>query len=386
PPEIESRTVRAGPWRIRTGTIRDLPRYRWRGAMLDVARHFFDVADVQRYVDLLALYKLNRLHLHLTDDQGWRFESKRYPRLTEIGAWRAETAGDGTPHGGSYQQDDLRELVAYAAARHVTVLPEIDLPGHTQAVLAAYPELGTGPVQVATAWGASRDMLVPDERGARFCTEILSEVLDVFPGRHVHIGGDECGGQPWFTRELVAFLRHHGRTAICWDDALGHDLPPEVTIMAWRGRDKAGAAALEAGHQVVIASSEATYLDFAPSDCADEPRSQPWLLTLEQVCQFDPVPAGYRAEQVLGTQFQLWTEFMPGPADVEYKAFPRATALAEIAWSGGPLDPTDFTERLHAHLRRLDVLGVNYRPLDGPRPWQRGGTGSRRQVPLAPAG
>lgn len=398
PPAIYRRAAVAGHrWTVPCVEISDRPRFRWRGGMLDVARHHQPKDFLFRFVDLLAMHKCNVLHLHLTDDQGWRFESVRYPRLTEVGCWRAETAGDGAPHGGFYSQDDLRELVGYAARRHVTVLPEIDMPGHMLAAIAAYPRLGAGPAEVATTWGVHDHILEPDEAGFRFCTDILDEVIGVFPGRHVHIGGDECsttqwqgserirrrarelglagvpGLHSWFVRELATFLGRRGRTAVCWDDVLSHDPPPEVTIMAWQGRDKAGAAALRAGHDTVIASSEATYLDFSASADPAEPAGPPWLLPLEQACGFEPVPAGLDPDRVLGTQFQLWTEYMPTPADVEYKAFPRATAVAETAWSAGPPDYADLVGRLGPHLQRLAAVGVNYRPLDGPLPWQRRG-------------
>lgn len=409
PPAIYRRAPLAGvTWEAPCVEIEDGPRFCWRGAHLDVGRHFMPKPFLFRFIDLLALHKYNVLHLHLTEDQGWRFESVKYPRLIEVGAWRRETNGDGTPHGGFYSQDDLRELVAYAAARFVTIVPEIDMPGHMQAAVAAYPELGNfpdRPVQVATTWGILEAVLNLEPATIQFCKDILAEVMEVFPGRYVHIGGDECpttqwresamtrqridelgiGGveeaQGWFTRQIAALLDEHGRRLVGWDEIMDHGDVSGATVMAWRSREH-GIDAVRRGHDVVMAPTIPTYFDYYSSEDPDEPRALGRLVTLEQVYGFDPVASELSDREganVLGTQFQVWTEHMPGPRQVEYMSFPRAVALAEVAWSYGERDWPEFLTRLRPHLTRLDALSVNYRPLEGPRPWQRGGTGARRR-------
>ncbi|MFF0247007.1 beta-N-acetylhexosaminidase [Streptosporangium sandarakinum] len=377
-----------GPGGVPCGTVRDVPRYAWRGVMIDVARWWRPVSFLRAYVDLLSLHKFNVLHLHLTDDQGWRFEVRGHPRLTEIGAHRAESpAGharegrfDGTPHGGFYTQRELRDLVDYAAARGVTVLPEIEFPGHSQAAIAACPWLGhpsATPVEVRTSWGISSHVLNVSDRAAGFARDVLDELSDVFPSRFVHIGGDEVRGGEWATspeaarrvadaglagpaalhgwwgRLLADHLRGLGRRAVAWDDMLDHDPPEDMVIMAWRGVDRIKAA-LRAGHEVVAAPHTHTYLDYAESDAPGEPVSIAGPLPLETVYGFD---AG---EAVLGTQAQLWGEYLPTRERLDYNAFPRLCAVAEAAWSSGR-DLGDFTRRLTAHLPLLDRLGVRYR-------------------------
>ncbi len=395
--------------------IEDRPRFRWRGMHLDTGRHFMPLSDVYRFVDLFALHKFNTFHLHLTDDQGWRFESKRYPRLTEVASWRretrrpAETTGDGTPHGGFYRQDQLRALVGYAADRGVTIVPEVEFPGHVTALLAAYPEFGNHPetgYEPATTFGVFDEVLNLEDAALAMVFDLWEEVLDVFPSRYVHIGGDECpsiewvespraaelaaqrglGGpaelQRWFTDRLVGWLAEHGRTAVGWDEIAdqgsgGGGPVPGAVAMAWRGAAY-GVQAAQHGMDVVMAPTRRTYLDYYPSERADEPYRIGGLVETRTVYEFDPldgVPAPF-VGHVLGVQGQLWTEYLATARDVDYTAFPRACALAEVGWS----DPAgrswdEFGPRLAEHLERLDVLGVNYRPEAGPRPWQRGGTG-----------
>jgi hexosaminidase len=403
-------------WAAEGVEIEDKPRFAWRGAMLDVGRHFMPLSFVERFVDLLAAHKFNTLHLHLTDDQGWRFPSQRYPRLTEVGSWRSGTmrgfrgqrGSDETPHGGYYRPEDLTELVGYAAARFVTIVPEIDLPGHTRAAIAAYPELGnTDDKQpVSTHWGIDTHVLNMEPATVDFCRHVLGDVVGIFPGEFVHIGGDECpreewensqaakaraaelglqggidGLQAWFTGQMNEHLRSRGRRLIGWDEIAERELPPGAAVMSWRN-EEAGFEAAAAGHDVVMAPQSVCYFDHYQSDAPDEPLAIGGLTTLRDVYRYEPVPATLppgAAAHVLGTQFQIWTEYMPGPGDVEYMAFPRACAFAEVAWTDGPRDWEQFAPRLSLHLARLDALAVNYRPLEGPRPWQRGGEGARKR-------
>ncbi|MFI1189802.1 beta-N-acetylhexosaminidase [Streptomyces californicus] len=406
PPEAWSdRPVRDVRWELPCVAIEDVPRLRWRGAHLDVARWWMPTAFLFRYVDLLAAHKLNVLHLHLTDDQGWRLPVDRYPLLTEVGAWRsrsmagalAEERYDDIPHGGHYTRRELCDLVAYAARRGVTVLPEIDMPGHTQAAVAAYPELGGGPVrphdhvEVSSRWGVHDRILGVDDVSLAFCHDVLEEVLDIFPSRYIHIGGDEVpttrwhasptardkardleipvdGLHGWFTGELDAWLHARGRRMVGWDDVLvagrAAPLSEGATIMSWLGPDGAAAAAA-AGHEVIMTPYDRTYFDYGQAEGPDEPLSMGHVTTLEQVYGYDPVAGVLSGDQVLGTQGQVWTEYLPTPKQVEYAAFPRLCALAEVAWSpASARDYGAFLERLRPHLARLDRMGVNYRRLD----------------------
>lgn len=402
--------------------IEDAPRFSWRGGHLDVSRHFMPASFLFRFVDLLAMHKLNIFHLHLTDDQGWRIAPARYPLLAEVSSWRRSTLVgrpgdptrpvpelDGTPHGGLYDWDCLRDLVSYAAERNVTVVPEIDLPGHVQAAIAAYPELGctSERVEVWDRWGISKHVLDISDKSLRFCTDVLAEMLEAFPSKYIHVGGDECPRdqwresptvqtrlaslglgsedalQSWFTRKLNDYLRSERRTLVGWDEILeGGPLPVGATVMSWRG-ESGGITAARAGFDVVMCPETPCYLDHYQSEDPDEPLAIGGLNTLEDVYAYDPVPSDLDSEaarHVLGTEFLLWSEYLPDPTAVEYMAFPRAAALAEVAWSNSQRDVVSFRIRIAAHLERLDVLGINYRPLAGPRPWQRGGTGARRRV------
>jgi len=351
--------------------------------MLDVARHFMPVADVLRFVDLAAFHKLNVLHLHLTDDQGWRVEVPGWPRLTGVGAWRAETMlgsrqhslFDGLPHGGFYTADDLREIVAYAGQRHVTVVPEVDMPGHMQAAVAAYPSLGNGFAgAVRTSWGISAHVLNMAPATLDFCRAVLDQLCDIFPSELIGIGGDECpsqewGGdasvQPWFTAQMAAHLATRGRRIFGWDEILAGGAPEGAVIAAWRGVLPT-VVATQAGHAVVACPDTSVYLDYRQSDEPGEPTPVGTLLTLAGVYAFDPVPPGADPALVLGGQANVWTEHMESARRVDYMAYPRLCAFAEVVWGRVSFD--DFSARLPAHLERLDALGVNYRPLTGPRP------------------
>lgn len=402
PSEIFSREQVTGvEWSVPAVAIDDAPRFGWRGTMIDVGRWFMPLDFLFRFVDLASLHKLNVVHIHLTEDQGWRFEVAKYPRLTEIGAWRSESMRghyrdqnfDGTRHGGFYTQDELRRLVSYADARGITLVPEVDMPGHMQAAIAAYPELGNNPDQqldVRTRWGISKHVLNVEDATIRFVQDILDEVLDVFPGEFVHIGGDECPKdewraselaqariaregladedalQSWFIRQLDRYLESHGRRLIGWDEILEGGLAPEATVMSWRG-EAGGIEAAKAAHDVVMAPNTYTYFDYYQAEPTDqEPVAIGGLVTLEQVYGYEPVPdelMGDHTQRVLGTQCQLWTEYLPEPANVEYMAYPRTCALAEVAWGPSRKSYDDFRARLGGHLARLDQLDVGYRPL-----------------------
>jgi hexosaminidase len=413
PPEVFRRAPVAGvAWTVPAVSIEDAPRFRWRGAMLDVARHFLPKHEVLRFIDLMAMHKLDTLHWHLTDDQGWRVEIRRYPRLTEVGSWRTETQvgasedapGDGRPHGGWYTQDDIREVVAYAAARHIDVVPEIDVPGHSLAAIAAYPELGVGsadqPRAVHTRWGIIHDVLNMEESTLDFYRGVLDEVMELFPSRYIGIGGDECPRdqweedprtqelmrergftdelelQSWFIGGLDAHIAAAGRTMYGWDEILEGEVSSSAVVASWRGMTGAITAARR-GHDVVACPDDQVYLDYRQSDGPDEPIPVSIPLTLEDVLAFEPVPDALtpeEAEHVLGGQANIWTEHMDSPRTIDYLVFPRLAALAEAVWSprpaGGVRDVDDFRARLAVHLARLDAFGVEYRRASGPLPWQ----------------
>ncbi|MFJ2737790.1 MULTISPECIES: beta-N-acetylhexosaminidase [unclassified Streptomyces] len=415
---------------VPAGVIEDAPRFRWRGLMLDVARHFMPKDGVLRYLDLMAAHKLNVLHFHLTDDQGWRVEIKRYPRLTEVGSWRARTRfghrasplWDDRPHGGHYTQDDIREIVAYAAERHIAVVPEIDVPGHSQAAIAAYPELGntdvvdTSALTVWDDWGVNPNVLAPTDATLRFYEGVFEELLELFPADAVastgsagfaafssffHVGGDECPKeqwraspaaqtriaelgladedalQSWFIGHFDAWLAARGRRMIGWDEILEGGLASGAAVSSWRGY-AGGIAAARAGHDVVMCPEQQVYLDHRQAPGEDEPVPIGYVRSLEDVYRFEPVPPELdeaQARHVLGTQANVWTEVMEDQARVDYQAFPRLAAFAEVAWSALPApaerDFADFERRMTTHYGRLDALGVGYRPPTGPRPWQR---------------
>jgi hexosaminidase len=408
PPAVYRRARVSGVrWAAPAVEIADAPRFRWRGAMLDVSRHFLAKREVLRFIELMAVHRLNTLHLHLTDDQGWRIEILRYPRLTTVGAWRSEsqvgagpTAGtDGRPHGGYYSQDDIREIVAFAAERHVTVVPEIDIPGHSQAAIAAYPELGIDPaarLSVYTRWGINPNVLGAEDSTIEFYRGVLDEVLDLFPGELIGLGGDECpkgaweadartqelirerglgdekGLQAWFISSLSEHVAQRGRRVFGWDEMLEGRLPEGTVIASWRGMTGAVTAA-NRGFEVVSCPDHTVYLDYRQSELATEPIPVAIPLTLEDTYGFEPVPEGLTEEQaarVRGGQANIWTEHIDSPRMIDYYAFPRLCAIAEALWTEGSRDYAEFLPRLEQHLARLDALEVEYRHLDGPLPWQ----------------
>jgi hexosaminidase len=373
--------------------IRDQPRFGWRGLMLDSARHFQSVAEVETLLDQMAQHKLNVFHWHLTDDQGWRIQIKRYPELTRIGAWRKSQDsgrdGQSSRYGGFYTQDDIRHVVAFAAARHITVVPEIDMPGHAQAAVAAYPQLGvtgTRP-RVSGDWGVNPYLYNVDDATFQFIDNVLDEVMALFPSTYIHVGGDEAvkdqwqasaavqakmralgitsedALQGWFIGRIGQYLGKHGRKLIGWDEILeGDNLPADATVMSWRGIDGAIKAAL-LGHDVVLSPSPGLYFDHVQGDLADEYAGRLGVESLRDVYGFQPVPgvlSAAQAKHVLGVQANLWTEHMPTFVHVEHAAFPRLDALSEVAWSPPVANnAASFPARLPAQYARYHAQHVN---------------------------
>ena len=385
---------------LRGVRIADNPRFSYRGLHLDVGRHFMPVSFVKRYIDLMTRYKYNTFHWHLTEDQGWRIEIKKYPRLTEVGGCRKETqlgrmrnpyVGDSIRYCGWYTQDEIRDVVAYAKTKYITVIPEIEMPGHAKAALAAYPELGCGPgpYEVWTTWGVDPNIFCPKEETFTFLENVLTEVMALFPSTYIHIGGDEAPKTVWqqspiaqavikrenlkdehelqsyFIRRIEKFLNAHGRQLIGWDEILEGGLAPKATVMSWRGIN-GGIAAARQNHDVVMTPTSHTYLDYIQGDRRFEPTWTGSYLPIERVYELEPtVPDSLTPEQakhIIGTQGQLWTEYMYNTGNVEYMAYPRALALAEVAWSPkSARDFESFRRRLLPRLLGLDRLGVNYR-------------------------
>lgn len=374
--------------------IEDAPRFRWRGYMADVARHFQPIEALKKSIDQMAALKLNMLHLHLTDDQGWRVEIKRYPELTRIGAWRTEpSAGGGTPpkrYGGFYTQAELKDLVAYAAERGITIVPEIDLPGHAQAVVASYPEFGVfgDRPQVSGDWGVNPYLIDPGPKGVGFVKNVLDEIMAIFPGPYIHMGGDEAIKDQWqrsprvqalmkqegissenalqsfLIREFDTYLRAHGRRLIGWDEILeGGGLPKSATVMSWQG-EKGAIEASKEGHDVVLSPAPILYLDNLQSWLPDEPPMRPAnpAMTLETVYNYDAMPKEIAAADrghVLGAQMNAWSEYLVTPERVQWATFPRLAAFAEGVWSPKPAhDFRSFLDRLEPQVVRWRREGV----------------------------
>ncbi|RRA99903.1 glycoside hydrolase family 20 protein [Larkinella rosea] len=388
-------------WNIPACQILDRPRYGYRGLMLDVSRNFMPVSFVKRFIDLMAMHKFNTFHWHLTDDQGWRIEIKKYPKLTQIGSRRKETVVghnaenypfkyDGKEYGGFYTQAQIAEVVRYAAARHITIIPEIEMPGHALAALASYPELSCDPAkkyEVATRWGIFKDVYCPNESTFAFLQNVLTEVMALFPGKYIHIGGDECPKDAWnasafcqdlikklklkdehelqsyFIQRIEKFVNSKGRAIIGWDEILEGGLAPNATVMSWRGTE-GGIEAAKQKHNVVMTPGDFCYLDQYQGNPVQEPLAGGGFLPIEKVYSYEPTPAELTPEQqkyILGVQGNVWTEYIPTTQHVEYMVFPRASALAEIGWiPQGPRNFEDFAVRLKEHLKRLSYLNVNY--------------------------
>ncbi|MGV3504538.1 MAG: beta-N-acetylhexosaminidase [Adhaeribacter sp.] len=374
----------------------DWPRFGWRGLMLDVGRYFYPVEFIKKYIDYLALHKLNVFHWHLTEDHGWRIEIKKYPKLTEIASKREGTQVgnkeqiDYRPHGGFYTQEQIKDVVAYAAQRYVTVVPEIEMPGHTVAVLVAYPELSCtgGPFKPLLQWGIQPDIYCAgNEQTFTFLEGVLSEVAELFPSKFIHIGGDEAPKARWkacakcqariksenlkdehelqsyFIRRIENFLLTKNKKIIGWDEILEGGLAPNAAVMSWRGI-KGGIAAAKQHHEVVMTPTNFLYLDYYQGDRSLEPKAIGGMLPLEKVYSYEPVPAELTAEEskyIIGTQGNVWAEYIHSPEKVEYMAFPRGAALAEVAWTNKELKDWDsFKERMETQYKRYDALGINY--------------------------
>lgn len=391
PPQIEAPGV-AGriPWSVPCVRIEDMPRFPWRGMHLDVGRHFFTKDEVKKYIDDLAMYKMNTFHWHLTEDQGWRIEIKKYPKLTETGAWRRETMFDGTPYGGFYTQEDVREVVDYARKHFITVIPEIEMPGHCQAALSSYPELSCfgGPLKVGMEWGIIYDVYCAgNEKTFEFLEDVLSEVIDLFPGQFVHVGGDEVPKLRWqncvkcqarikaeglanetelqsyFIKRIEKFLSSKGKRLVGWDEILEGGIAPNATVMSWRGII-GGIEAARSGHDVIMTPTTHCYFDYYQGQF-DEPRAIGGYLPIEKVYSYEPVPAeltAAEAKHILGAQANVWTEYMNDFAQVEYMLLPRMLALSEVVWSKKELrNFQDFSSRIVSHYERLAAKKVNFR-------------------------
>ena len=388
---------------VQSVTINDQPNFAYRGLMLDVGRHFFDIDEIKKILDVMASLKLNRFHWHLTDDQGWRLEIKEYPKLTSISAWRDSTIiggygdfkpfiYDGKKSGGFYTQDQAREVVKYAAERNIEVIPEIEMPGHSTAVLAAYPELGNdpGPYKVPGYWGVHYTIYNPGEPTFKFLEDVLTEVMAIFPSKYIHIGGDEVPKdewkksaiaqkiiqdnhlkdenelQSWFIGRIEKFLNQNGRNLVGWDEILEGGLSPNATVMSWRG-EQGGIDAAKQGHNVIMSPGGYMYVDHAQAkDSKSEPLAIGGFLPLDVVYNYSPRPAVLTPDQqkyILGVQANMWTEYVATDNKLEYMLFPRVAALAEVGWTrSGNKDYKDFSEnRLPEFLRNMERSGINYR-------------------------
>ena len=405
PAEIENIGNEISELTIPAVKIIDSPRYKYRGMHLDVGRHFFSVAFIKKYLDLIAMHKMNSFHWHLTEDQGWRIEIKKYPKLTEIGGFRKGTAiglagtknapyvYDDVPYGGFYTQEEIKDIVAYAKARHITVIPEIELPGHSSAALAAYPQFGNtkGPYEVAKRWGIFNETFAPTEETFSFLEDILKEVMELFPSKFIHIGGDEVIKKEWkessyaqkvikreklknenelqsyFIRRIEKFLNANDRKIIGWDEILEGGIAPNATVMSWRGVE-GGIAAAKQHHTVIMTPGTHCYFDYY--QVGEEGQKKEALTgskrytTVEKVYSYEPTPSELSAEErkyILGAQGNVWTEYMPTWNLVEYNVLPRMTALSEVVWSTKKnRNWEDFHKRLKHIVKRYDALGYNY--------------------------
>jgi len=379
--------------------IKDTPRFKWRGLHLDVSRHFMPKEFIMKYLDYMAMHKLNTFHWHLTDDQGWRIEIKKYPLLTEVGSIRKETLighgrdpknYDNTPYSGFYTQEDIKEIVQYAANRFITVVPEIEMPGHALAALASYPQLGCkgGSYEVATRWGVFDDVYCAGkEETFTFLQDVIDEITTLFPGDYIHIGGDECPKTRWekcplcqkrmrdeglatehelqsyFVQRIEKYLNSRGKKLIGWDEILEGGLAQNAAVMSWRG-EEGGIAAAKQHHYVVMTPGKYCYFDHYQADSKTEPLAIGGFLPLKQVYEYEPIPSSLTEEEasyILGAQGNVWTEYMKTSRHVEYMVFPRVAALSEVLWSPkGSRNYEGFLHRMTEQIRRYDTYGINY--------------------------
>jgi hexosaminidase len=398
PTEIYSQEIKKGiKWIIPCCNIEDKPRFKYRGMHLDVCLHYFDFEFLKKYIDIMAAHKVNRFHWHLTEDQGWRLEIKKYPLLTEKGQWRKETVVgslksgvyDGTPHGGYYTQEQVKELVRYAADRYVTIIPEIELPGHALAAIACYPELSCGledHYETATKWGVFKQVYCTKESTFKFLEDVFDEVFELFPSELIHIGGDECPKASWkkcphcqsmikklglkdefelqsyFVTRMEKYINSKGRQIIGWDEILQGGLAPNAKVMSWLG-EEGGIKAAQQHHEVVMSPHQKYYLDYWQADPYTEPLAMGGPTTLKMMYDYEPVPdvlTSQEARYIIGVEGCVWTEYMPTPERVEYMAWPRMCAIAETGWTQADKDWDGFTRRLEKHLGRLDGMNVGY--------------------------
>lgn len=384
-------------WTVPCCNIDDKPRFKYRGMHLDVCLHYFDFEFLKKYIDIMAAHKVNRFHWHLTEDQGWRLEIKKYPLLTEKGQWRKETVigslssgiYDGIPHGGYYSQEQVKELVKYAAERYVTIIPEIELPGHALAAIACYPELSCGledHYETATRWGIFKQVYCPKESTFEFLEDVFDEVFELFPSELVHIGGDECPKASWrvcphcqalikklglkdeyelqsyFVTRMEKYINSKGRQIIGWDEILQGGLAPNAKVMSWLG-EEGGIKAAQQHHEVVMSPHYKYYLDYWQADPDTEPLAMSGPTTLRTMYEYEPVPEVLTPEEqkyIIGVEGCVWTEYMPTPERVEYMAWPRMCAIAETGWTRKAKDWDGFTRRLERHFDRLDGMEVDY--------------------------
>jgi hexosaminidase len=377
--------------------IYDQPKYAWRGMHLDVSRHFFPVDFVKKYIDYLVMYKFNTFHWHLTDDQGWRIEIKKYPKLTDVGAWRNgsmighynDKTYDDIHYGGFYTQEEIKDIVSYATQRHITIVPEIEMPGHSRAALAAYPEYSCagGPFEVAKRWGGFEDVFCPKEETFTFLEDILTEVMELFPSQYIHVGGDECPKTRWkncpncqsiikenglkdehelqsyFVQRIEKFINSKGKKLIGWDEILEGGLAPNATVMSWRGTE-GGITAAKQHHFVIMSPGSYCYFDHYQGDPKSEPLAIGGYTTVEKVYSYNPTPSELNAEEatyILGAQANVWTEYINTPQNVEYMIFPRMLALSEVLWgTSNPTNFPDFQTRMIQQFPTFDKKNINY--------------------------
>ena len=409
-PSAERLTIDA--YEISSIVIEDSPRFQYRGMMLDVSRHFMPVSFIKKFIDIIAMHKMNTFHWHLTDDQGWRIEIKKYPKLTEVGSKRKATLighsyetpislgimkknpkFDGIPHEGFYTQEEIKDIVNYASKRYVTIIPEIDIPGHTSSMIAAYPHLGSSKenIGVKTLWGIQNDILNVNETTFKFLENVFSEIVELFPSKYIHIGGDEARKIQWKNSEIIQnqmkelglndenelqsyfikrvekFINSKGKKIIGWDEIIDGGLAPNATVMSWRGEEGAIHAA-KSGHEAIMTPTSHCYFDYYQDKPNNEPLAIGGFLPLKKVYLYEPIPQGLSNEEskkILGAQGNLWTEYIQKPKDVEYMVIPRMTALSEVVWSPRKLRNLDeFKKRLKSFRYFYDKLNINYRKKD----------------------